>query len=64
MAETKNIIWTSDDEPPHTWTAGILPTITLPDEATQRAGFYSEHAYLLIKNHEGYKEFRAKAEVT
>lgn len=60
MAEKKNIIWTGEGEPPNQISIGILPTLDMPDEKVQRAGFYSEHALVLIKSNDDYKAFLGK----
>jgi hypothetical protein len=63
MAEERNIIWTGEGEPPRTISIGILPTLEMPDEATQRNGFYSEYVLVLCKSVDGYKVFIGKGEV-
>ena len=60
MAEERNIIWVGEEAPPHTVSIGMNPTLTMPDEATQRKGFYCELWLLLTRSFDGYKEFRGK----
>ena len=57
MAETKNIIWVGEEAPPHTVSIGMNPTLTMPDEATQRKGFYCELWLLLTRSFDGYKSY-------
>jgi hypothetical protein len=54
----RNVIWTGEGEPVRTLSVGMHPVIELPDEATQRRGFFVEHPGVLIGAHDGYKQFR------
>lgn len=57
-APARNVIWTGEGEPVRTLSVGMYPVIELPDEATQRKGFFTEHPGVLIAAHDGYKQFR------
>jgi hypothetical protein len=57
-APARNVIWTGEGEPVRTLSVGMHPVIELPDEATQRRGFFVEHPGVLIGAHDGYKQFR------
>lgn len=55
-----NVIWRGEAEPPSAVNVGNLFIGNLPDEPAQRAGFYSEHAHVLISAMGDYKAFHGK----
>ena len=55
-----NLIWVGPGAPPEQFQAGMNPLETLPDEAAQRAGFFSANATMLFQIHRpNYKQFVA-----
>jgi hypothetical protein len=59
--QAPNVIWRGETEPPPFVNAGHKH-VALPDAETQRAGFHSDDAGLLVEGVVGYKRFIASSD--
>lgn len=60
--ETPNCIWTAEHEAPHRVFVGNTPPIEMPDDKTQRKGFFSDRAHVLVSLGMGWKIFNVRGE--